>query len=180
MICAVRAPVVLAILLLTLGSAYAQERTPGSVPRPLSPRNANYIMDVRLDATARTLTGRETLVWVNISKAAASELQFHLYYNAWRNTQSTYMKETQLAGGWTNRSRLDADELAAIDISSVKITGGAIPSTDLTASMRFIAPDDGNEDDRTVMAITLPSAIQPNQSVTMDIAWTSKIPHAVD
>ncbi len=99
MICAVRAPAVLALLLLTLGSAYAQERTPGSVQRPLSPRNANYTIDVRLDAAARTLTGRETLVWTNVSNAATSELQFHLYYNAWRNNQSTFMKEQRLAGG---------------------------------------------------------------------------------
>ena len=84
MICAVRAPAVLAMLLLTLGSAYAQERTQGSVARPLSPRNANYTIDVRLDVKAHTLVGRETLVWTNISNAAASELQFHLYYNAWR------------------------------------------------------------------------------------------------
>ena len=180
MICAVRAPPVLAVLFLTLGSAYAQERTPGSVQRPLSPRNANYAIDARLDATAHTLAGRETLVWTNISKAATSELQFHLYYNAWRNNQSTYMRETQLAGGWTNRTDLNPEELAAIDVSSLKITGGPIPATDLTASMRFIAPDDGNAEDRTVMTVTLPSAVQPNQSVSLAISWTLKIPRTVD
>ena len=180
MICAVRAPPVLAVLFLTLGSAYAQERTPGSVQRPLSPRNANYTIDVRLDARAHTLTGRETLVWTNISKAATSELQFHLYYNAWRNNQSTFMKETRLAGGWTNRTDLNPEELAAIDVSSLKITGGPIPATDLTASMRFIAPDDGNGEDRTVMAVTLPAAIQPNRSVSLDISWTLKIPRTVE
>ncbi len=180
MICAVRAPAVLAILLLTLASAYAQERTPGAVPRPLSPRNANYTIDVRLDAAARTLTGRETLVWTNISTAAATELQFHLYYNAWKNDQSTYMKESKLAGGWTGRSTLEGAELGSIDVSSLKITGGAVPAANLTSSIRFVAPDDGNEDDRTVMAVTLPSAVQPNQSVTLDIAWTSKIPRSAD
>ena len=180
MICAVRAPAVLAILLLTLASAFAQERTPGSVPRPLSPRNANYVIDVRLDPSARTLTGRETLVWINTSSAPATELQFHLYYNAWRNNQSTYMRETQQAGGRTSRRQLDAEEIGAIDVSSVKMTGGALQPADLTSSIRFLARDDGNEDDRTVMAVTLPSAIQPNQSVSLEIAWTSKIPRAVD
>ena len=180
MICAVRAPAVLAILLLTLASAFAQERTPGSVPRPLSPRNANYVIDVRLDPPARTLTGRETLVWINTSSAPATELQFHLYYNAWRNNQSTYMRETQQAGGRTSRRQLDAEEIGAIDVSSVKMTGGSLQPADLTSSMRFLARDDGNEDDRTVMAVTLPSAIQPNQSVSLEIAWTSKIPRAVD
>ena len=33
--------------------------------QPLSPRNANYTIDVKLDSRARTLTARETLVWTN-------------------------------------------------------------------------------------------------------------------
>src|SRR5687767_15946004 len=66
--------VVLAIALLSASVASAQQ---------LSPRNANYTIDVTLDARARTLTGRETLVWTNTSAASTTELQFHLYYNAW-------------------------------------------------------------------------------------------------
>ena len=61
--------------------------------QPLSPRNANYTIDVTLDARARTLTARETLVWTNITSASTGELQFHLYYNAWRNADSTWMRE---------------------------------------------------------------------------------------
>ena len=58
-----------------------------------SPRNANYAIDVALDHDARTLTGREVLTWRNISPVTTSELRFHLYYNAWRNTRSTWMRE---------------------------------------------------------------------------------------
>ena len=53
-----------------------------SQPSPtaaLSPRNANYSIDVELDAAQRTLTGRQVLTWRNISPVAAGELQFHLY-----------------------------------------------------------------------------------------------------
>jgi hypothetical protein len=156
-----------ASLFMTLGSAYAQERTP---------RNANYTIDVQLDASAHTLTARETLVWTNISGAEAGELQFHLYYNAWRNDRSTWLRERRLAGRLSSPPKTPADNFAAIDVSSIKLTGGAVPAADLTASMRFISPDDGNADDRTVMAVTLPSAVQPNQSMTLDISWTSKIP----
>lgn len=169
-----------ASLLLTPASAYAQERTPGAVPRPLSPRNANYTINVRLDAKARTLTGRERLVWTNVSGAPTQELQFHLYYNAWRDNLSTYMRERRLAGGWPTQADLADDELAAIEVSSLKVTGGAIVPTDLTPVMRFIAPDDGNTDDRTVMAVPLPASVQPNQSITLDISWKSKIPRTVD
>ena len=42
--------------------------------------------------------------------------------------------------------------------------------------MRFIAPDDGNDDDRTVMAVTLPAPVGPGQTITLDIAFTAKIP----
>ena len=69
---------------------------PGDAQAPTSPRNANYDIDVTLDPAARTLTGRETLTWRNISPNATSELQFHLYYNAWRNSRSTWMRERLL------------------------------------------------------------------------------------
>jgi len=157
-------------LLLTLTSAYAQDRTP---------RNANYRIEVRLDARARTLTGRETLEWTNITPAEAQELQFHLYYNAWRNNDSTYMKEVA-RGGWLDDGALEPDELAAIDISALKIAGLTPTPLQLTTALRFIAPDDGNSEDRTVVAVSLPVAVRPMQSISIDISWTSKIPHTVD
>ena len=82
---------VLAALLLTLAQAGAQG---------LSPRNANYTIDVQLDTEARTLIARETLVWTNITSTSTSELQFHLYYNAWRNTDSTWIREHRLTTWW--------------------------------------------------------------------------------
>src|SRR5688500_5850998 len=68
------------------------------VPGGRSPRNANYDIDVRLDHAARTLRGRETLRWRNISTQTASDLQFHLYWNAWRDANSTWMRERRLGG----------------------------------------------------------------------------------
>ena len=60
-----------------------------------SPRNANYSIDVRLDPDDRTLTGRAVLTWRNITTVAAPDLRFHLYYNAWRNSRSTWMRESR-------------------------------------------------------------------------------------
>ena len=59
-----------------------------------SARNANYDIDVRLDPDTHMLEGRELLTWRNDSIRATSELQFHLYYNAWKNTKSTWMRES--------------------------------------------------------------------------------------
>ena len=144
--------------------------------QPLSPRNANYTIDVTLDARARTLNARETLVWTNITNASTDELQFHLYYNAWRNDESTWMREHTLTSWWQRASTQRADDRAAIDISSFAIKGGAIAPADLTKQMRFIAPDDGNKDDRTVMSVALPEPIGPGETLTIDISFTAKIP----
>ena len=155
-----------AALLLMLAPASAQG---------LSPRNANYTIDARLDAQARTITAREVLVWTNMSSASIGELQFHLYYNAWRNRQSTWMREHALTTWWPNVAARRPEDFAAIDVTSLRLTGGA-PAADLTNAMRFIAPDDGNGDDRTVMAVTLPSPVRPGATITLDIAWTAKVP----
>ena len=137
-------------------------------PRAVSPRNANYVIDVRLDDAARTLTGRETIRWRNISANPATELQFHMYWNAWRDLESTFMRERRLAPGFT-APRPDA--WATIDVEKI-----ALGITDLTARRRFVAPDDGNTADRTVMVVPLPNAVAPNETIELSIEWTSKIP----
>jgi YD repeat-containing protein len=143
----------------------------------LSPRNANYTIDVRLDPHTRRLTGRQTLVWTNIANAAANELQFHLYYNAWRDRLSTWMREYDLAAS-PEQVQLRPEDYAAIDISSLTLVGGAA-AIDLTKQIRFIAPDDGNLRDRTVMAVSLPAPVGPGQTLTLDIVFTAKIPRPV-
>jgi hypothetical protein len=144
--------------------------------QPLSPRNASYTIDVTLDARARTLTGRQTLVWTNITQASTSELQFHLYYNAWRNADSTWMREHRLTSWWRSVAQRRAEDFAAIDVSSLTIAGGDAPPVDLTRQMRYIAPDDGTENDRTVLAVALPAPIGPGGTITLDMAFTAKIP----
>jgi Peptidase family M1 domain len=155
------------ILLLTIAPAAAQG---------LSPRNTNYTIDVRLDAQARTLTGRQTLVWTNISRVVVTELQFHLYYNAWRNTDSTWMREHKLTTWWSQIGERRTEDFSAIDITSFRLSTRVLAPRDLTKSIRFISPDDGNDDDRTVMAVYLPAAVGPGQTITLDIEWTAKIP----
>jgi hypothetical protein len=138
------------------------------LPSALSPRNANYTIDVRLDHTARTLTGRETLRWRNISTATAAELQFHLYWNAWRNSESTFMRERRMAGATSDPA---PDAWGSSDIRTIRINGA-----DVTPQKRFIAPDDRNAADQTVMSVPLPSPVGSNESVEVEIEWTSRIP----
>jgi len=137
-----------------------------------SPRNASYDIDVRLDHEARTLEGRETIEWRNIDAAPATDLQFHLYWNAWRDKDSTWLRERRLVPGYT----LPEDGWSAIEITSLRIRQPEGDWADVLDRLRFLAPDDGNEADRTVAAVPLDSPIGPGLSLEIEIAWTATIP----
>jgi len=167
-----RTALVSLLLLSCLISVKAQPQSVQRFDQPQagarSPRSANYEIDVTLDHAARRLTGRETIRWRNISANATSELQFHLYWNAWRDLDSTWLRERRLAGTFTPPR---ADAWGALDVTRVRVRG-----TDLTAQKRFIAPDDGNAADQTVMSVPLPFQVPPNETVDIEVEWASKVP----
>jgi len=151
------------------------------LPEALSPRNASYDITVTLDPAGKQIKGRETIRWRNISAATTNELQFHLYWNAWRNEDSTWLREDRLRTPASARRRDTVrrpDETGASDVTSIKVTPAGGAASDLTSTIRYLAPDDGNAADRTVMAVTLPAAVGPGGSVQIDIEWTGRIPFA--
>jgi len=152
------------------GSAASAAAISGVLTPPLSPRNASYTITARLDPATRIITGSETIVWRNITSRPAVDLQFHLYWNAWKNKRSTFMRERALGTGGDDRGRR-ADEWARIDVTAIRIAG-----TDRTASKRFIAPDDDNPNDETVMSVPLEQPIEPGGTATIDVVWTAHVP----
>jgi hypothetical protein len=140
----------------------------------LSPRNASYSIDVRLDADSHTLTGREILTWRNISVNPTSELRFHLYYNAWRNSDSTWMRERALTTGGRSTPR-PAEDWGWIDVTRVRLLGAEAP-VDLSDDIQHIAPDDDNGADQTVMRVPLAAAVEPGAVINVELEWTSHVP----
>src|SRR5258705_1793486 len=149
---------------------HASQRFDRPLPGARSPRNASYDIDVRLEPADRSLHGHERIRWRNISAHPTNELQFHLYWNAWRNTDSTWLRERRL-GGNTNTPRSDA--WVWTDVRVLRIRHG---DQLYAPQIRYIAPDDGNTADRTVLAVTLPAEIAPNESIDIDLEWSAKIP----
>ena len=141
--------------------------------QPRSPRNASYTIQARLDPAARTIHGEETLTWRNITQNPAASLQFHLYYNAWRDASSTWMRERSLAGNTLDRR---ADEWGSTAIDAIALDANGAAGPDLTARLRFIAPDDGNADDRTVVELPLDRPVAPGETAAVRIRWTAHVP----
>jgi len=153
--------------------APATRATSGAQTR--SPRNANYAITARLDPASRTLKGEELLTWRNTTTVPATSLRFHLYYNAWRNTRSSFLREQRLAGDDDTETRPDSD-WGWIDVTGIKLVPASGAPVDLGGRLRYIAPDDGNGEDRTVADVPLEVPVAPGETVNVQIAWSSRIP----
>lgn len=145
-------------------------------PGPLSPRNASYTMDVVFSPDDHLVSGRQLLRWTNITEHATQELRYHLYYNAWRNDRSSFLRRAREQG----RSFADvpADGWAYVDVHELRLRdpSGGEGGIDLRATAEHIAPDDGNPDDRTVLRVPLPRAVEPGQTIEVELRFSSKLP----
>lgn len=151
-------------LLLLSSTLLAQPPEP-----PLAKPIASYDITAVLDAKTHTVTGHETVTWLNDSLDSVSSLQFHLYMNAFRNSRSTFFKES---GGQLRGDQFKGDDWGWIRVNSMRLEGSA----DLTSAIRFIAPDDGNAEDRTVIEVPLPQSVRPGQSIRLTIDFTTRLP----
>ncbi len=156
--------------LLAAGGLAAQD----ALPR--SPRNANYRIEVALDPTAKTLTGRETISWRNIQTLPTSEIWLHLYWNGWRNNRSTWMLEDRLRQRSDRGDEIGEGDWSYLEIDSLSLVGEGGVSYDLRTSLSFESPDDGNPDDRTVVRVVLPAPVLPGASVELEVGFRAKVP----
>ncbi len=162
-------------------STLAQNPTTSS--EPLSNRLVSYQMDVELDPGKKTIDGKQLLTWRNPDSQPVNELQFHLYLNAFRNEQSTFMKES--GGSHRGFTAEGENPWGGIDIERMQIVSDGLTdstpltvegSVDLTDRITFIHPDDDNEEDMTVISIALPAPVGPGETITLDVDFTSRMP----
>ena len=161
----------------TVASGQTPAPPAGPATTARSDRIASYRIDARLDPATRTLHAEQVLTWRNATATPAATLPFHLYYNAWRNTSSTWMREQLLTGDPALAARPAAD-WSWIDIASIRIGRGGAES-DATGRLRYIAPDDGNREDRTVAEIPLDAPAQPGETLTVRMTWSARVPRTV-
>ena len=136
----------------------------------MSPRIANYTIDLVRDEVDKKINADQTLLWKNTSTDTIRDLQFHLYYNAFKNSKSTFMKEGRL--GFLGDELKENCGWSWMEIEYIKNSNGI----DLMSTSQYIHPDDDNEDDQTVLQVFLEKPLLPGASITLDMKWESKIP----
>ena len=136
---------------------------------PLTPPIASYQISCRLDPEKKTVEGTELVTWTNRTTRRADTLQFHLYLNAFRNTLSTFWRESR---GFGREGEPMPESWGSVEISRMTLADGS----DLLAALRYIAPDDGNTDDRTVAEVRLPRAVSPGETISVSLDFRSRLP----
>lgn len=165
-------------LLLPLAAAAASRAT--WFQTPLSPRGVNYDLNIAWDPLAKVVTGRETIRWTNRAAIPATELQFHLYQNAFSNPDTLFMRES---GGQLRRDRHEAKAGGSAwgyeEVTRLAVTRPGGNAVDLTAAQQFggTAPD-GEALDRTVMRVALPEPLLPGETLVIDINFKTQLPKA--
>ncbi len=132
-------------------------------------RVADYTISVELNSDTKQLIGSERIVWRNPSNNAIPDLWFHLYLNAFKNTKSTFFRES---GGRSRSVQFKDGAWGWTNIRSMRMADG----TDLMPRLQFMCPDDGNADDQTVARAVLPKPVAPGGSITLDITFLAQLP----
>jgi hypothetical protein len=122
---------------------------------------ASYDIQVTLDVDAKTVSGHETITYVNTTKTSIPDLVFHLYLNAFRDsTSSIFMQES---GPSHAGFSFDPDYPGKIEVTKISLADGHALKLELI-------------EDETLARAALPAPIAPGEMLRLEIDFTSTLP----
>jgi hypothetical protein len=139
---------------------------------PLSQRIVHYEIDAKYDAARHIVDANEILTYHNLTGQALDHFPFHLYQNAFQ-PKATWVREAKRDGSRdTAYDKWEEKQYGSEEITNIEVVGQG----DLTRNLQYIAPDDGNKDDKTVVDLRLPKPIAPGAYVQFKIAFHEQMP----
>src|SRR6266849_361272 len=140
--------------------------------KPVSERIVHYEIDAKYDAVKHIVDATEVLTYHNVTGQALDHFPFHLYQNAFQQ-KATWVNEAKLMGSRdTGYAKWEDKDYGSEDIKSLEVVGQG----DLTAQLHYIAPDDGNKDDKTVVDLPLRKPIALGEYVQFKMTFQTKFP----
>ena len=139
---------------------------------PMSQRIVHYEIDAKYDAAKHTVNATEVLTYHNLTGQTLDHFPFHLYQNAFQ-PNATFVRDAKLMGSRdTSYKKWEDKYYGSEDIKSIEVAGQG----DLTQNLQYIAPDDGNKDDKTVVDLRVAKPIPAGAFVQFKIAFQTKFP----
>lgn len=134
----------------------------------------HYEIWVELDHSQRMLHGRETISWTNTSGDAVPDMLFHLYFNAFKNEDSTVLQESK-EESLVVRARVKEGEWGWVEVTKIALEDG----TDLKPTAEFVTRDEPRHSgDQTVMRVMFPEPIAPGATVRLRCEFESRVPRS--
>ena len=164
----------LVALLVIYADFWANAQCNPFLQQALSRRPANYEIHAKLDDQTKMVTATQTIRFQNQSPVPITRLCFYMYFNSFKNTESSFLKGAANIFGQSYTDRKQS-EWGWIDVSHIDRVGGA----DLSASMRYIQADDGNVNDQSVLEVTLDQPLAPNDTAVFHLVWKAQVPKTI-
>ncbi len=159
-------------LLVPFGTHVSAQTYKSHIEHPI----VRYQITAKYDPATKKVAGHYHLTWWNHTEDSIPDLYFHLYLNAFKNLDSTFLRESHIT---RRRSVLrewiaepEEQKWAWVDVEKLQIVGGP----DLTPAIAFVHPDDDNSADRTVIRVALPQPIPPHGTLELSVDFISKLP----
>jgi hypothetical protein len=149
------------------GAGPPEVRLGPDAPAPArSRRVVSYDIEAALDPGTRTVSGRETVVYRNLTRTPMRDMKIYLHANAFSHDRTTYMRGIPWDDDLARRrlERLARDGAwAQMRVLEIRDAAGA----DLTAAATL---------DETVLTVPLPQPVPPGGAVTLRLAWETLLP----
>lgn len=131
---------------------------PGASANSYWQQSVDYTIAVKLIPQTHILTGDETIVYHNNSPDTLNIIYLHLYPNAYRDENTTFIREYRQRYNFTLLS-LPEEHRGYIDISDFRIDGLPSPFTL----------------DETLLRADLPRCLPPGDSITISLCFVEKV-----
>ncbi len=130
-----------------------------------------YQITAKVIPEKRELEGVEIIRWTNRSSAGVGSLRFNLFYNAFRDTDSTFFSETS-AYKYTEK-KIKKYNFGYINLKKIEIINR---NENISGDLTYLSPDDGNTKDRTYADFSLKKPVLPGQTIWVKVEFRLKIP----
>ena len=139
----------------------------------LSNRVANYKMKVRLDSDAKHVVGSSIITWLNNSPDTIHYLRMYMYLNAFSGMETSMLMD--------KRGAFDQDlsKREEIEWGSVSMIRPKQMGVEGELAIRYVQPNDDNENDKTVLEVTLRKSALPCDTIDISFDFISKLPRTI-
>ncbi len=146
--------------------------SPFSVASVLPEAGISYTIEVTLDPATRDLDGTATVTWRNVLDVPIDSIPMHLYLNAFSNRGSSWFRQT-LGERFQESTILERfeDPWGWTEPDSIR-------QGEVELEWQPIAPDDGNQLDRSLIEVALAEPLPAGDTITLDIDWSGRLPAA--